>query len=409
MFHHPIHVFSEIGKLKKVLLHRPGNELNNLTPDLLDRLLFDDTPFLDVAQKEHDAFAQVLRDSGVGVVYFEDLVTESLVSDSIREQFVRQFLREAGVISPHKTDALIDLLLSLSPLSMVNYMIAGVLKSDLKGHKGVSLSSIAEDHYPFLCDPLPNLLFQRDPFASIGNGVSLHSMRNETRRRETLFSEYVFTHHPTYGGSNVPRWFERDSDACLEGGDILVLNATTLIIGISERTDASSLDILARNIFSGDNKIETIYALRIPSTRAFMHLDTVFTHIDHATFTIHSEIEAPLNIYKMVKDNHSDYGVKVTEEVQTLQRVLEECVGGSVNLIRCAGGHPIYSAREQWNDATNTLAIAPGEVVVYDRNVITNRLLEEAGIKIHVVASSELSRGRGGPRCMSMPLIREDI
>lgn len=406
---HPVHVFSEIGALKKVLLHRPGNELDNLTPELLHRLLFDDTPFLEVAQKEHDVFAQTLRDNGVEVLYLADVVSEALSDSSVKEGFVSEFIREAGIISPRRGEALSEFFLNMNTRAMVDSMIAGVLKDDLTGYKSSSLSGMVDDHYPFLCDPLPNLLFQRDPFASIGNGISLHHMRNETRRRETLFAKYIFEHHKEFGNGAVPKWFERDAEGCLEGGDVLVLNKTTLIIGVSERTDAAALDTLARNIFDGNSSFETIIALDIPATRAFMHLDTVFTHIDHATFTIHPEIEGPLNIYKLTKDNNADYGVRVKKETATLENILKDCVGKDVTLIRCAGGHPIYAPREQWNDATNTLAIAPGEVVVYDRNTITNRLLEEAGIKIHVVPSGELSRGRGGPRCMSMPLIREDI
>ncbi|XWO13547.1 Arginine deiminase [Candidatus Hepatincola sp. Pdp] len=405
----PINVFSEIGKLKKVLLHRPGEELNNLAPEYLSRLLFDDTPFLEIAQKEHDTFAKTLTKLGAEVVYVEDLVVESLQNTTVKEEFIKKFIKESDIVSIHKADALINYFLSLSTKDMVNKMIAGVFKEDIKHYKQQSLSSLVDYAYPFLCDPLPNLLFQRDPFSTIGHGISLHHMHTPTRRRETIFAEYIFKYHKDYANNNTPLYYNRDLDNSIEGGDILVLSEDTLIVGISERTDPAAVDTLARNIFAKNSSFTTIIGLKIPSSRAFMHLDTVFTHIDHTTFTIHPEVEDPLNIYRLTKDNNNDYGVKIVPEKITLVEILKECVGKDITLIRCAGGNLFHAAKEQWNDGTNTLAVAPGEVIVYDRNVLTNKILQEHGIKTHVIPSSELSRGRGGPRCMSMPLVREKL
>lgn len=406
----PIQVFSEIGKLKKVLLKRPGEELENLTPDLLPRLLFDDIPYLKVAQEEHDNFASTLRDLGVEVFYLEDLVVESITNPQVKNDLVEAFIREAGVRSEVQKQVLKEYLLNMSDKEMVLKMMAGIYKQELPNYQRSSLASLINQDYPFVCDPMPNLIFTRDPFASIGNGVSLHHMQTEVRRRETLFSEYIFKYHPTFGGNKVPLYYERDSQFSLEGGDILVLNDRVLAVGVSQRTESSAVDLLSRHLFNEDTTFKTILALQIPSTRSFMHLDTVFTHIDKGMFTIHPKIEGPLSVFKLTKDPSSRYGVKVQEEHHRLEDILKEALGlDKVELIRCAGGHPVASEREQWNDGTNTLAVAPGEVVVYNRNHVTNKILREKGIKVHEIPSSELSRGRGGPRCMSMPLEREKI
>ncbi len=406
-----LNVTSEIGRLKTVLLHRPGEEVENLTPDLLDRLLFDDIPYLKIAREEHDAFAQTLRDAGVEVLYLEVLAAEAIATDEkVKMKFISQFIDESGVESESLKDALTRYFLSFENKAMVDKMMAGVRKEELKEYNRDSLYDLVNNTYPFVCDPMPNLYFTRDPFATIGHGITLNHMRTETRNRETIFAKYIFENHPRFKGKEVPFWFNRDENTSIEGGDELILSKDTLAVGISQRTDSASVEKLAKRLlFNNDSTFKTVLAFQIPVSRAFMHLDTVFTQVDYDKFTVHPGIVGPLNVYAITKDPEHEGALKTVKEVDTLENILSKYLDRKVTLIKCGGGDEIIAAREQWNDGSNTLAIAPGEVVVYSRNYVTNGILEEYGIKLHVIPSSELSRGRGGPRCMSMPLIREDL
>ena len=402
-----IHNTSEIGRLKRVMLHRPGGELENLMPEYLERLLFDDIPYLREAQREHDAFADCLRGQGVEVVYLTDLVVESITDDTVRQDLLRQFLAESGVEDQRTRDRLEEYLGEMPDREMVAAMMAGVRKSQLRD-RGGSLGdylSAAEDEYPFAVDPLPNLYFTRDPFATIGTGVSIHKMHTATRNRETLFGKFIFAHHPVY--RNAPQWYDRGETTSLEGGDILVLSPEVLAVGISQRTREDSIDTLAQTVLSQSKTFRKVLAFNIPKTRSFMHLDTVFTMVDYDKFTVHPNILSSIPVFVMELDENGK--MQIRQEDGRLEDILKEHLElDSVTLIPCGRGSEIDAAREQWSDGSNTLAIAPGEVVVYSRNYVTNRSLEEAGVRIHVIPSAELSRGRGGPRCMSMPLWRDD-
>ena len=401
------HVFSEIGKLKTVLLHRPGKELENLTPSLLERLLFDDIPYLKVAQEEHDAFADALRHEGVEVLYITQLVEEALNDHPmLEEDLIETFLNESEVKSSTVRRALHDYLKALPHDQMVVKMIEGIRTHDVRIQKPTSIIDLLEDEYPFFTDPMPNILFQRDPFASIGEGVSIHRMHTPTRQRETIFSDFALTHHPRFRDKNIPHYYNRNSKYTLEGGDILVLNEKTLAIGISKRTDPRAIELLAKQLFHEHTSFETVLAFNIPKTRAFMHLDTVFTQVDHGLFTIHPGIMKNLTIFEVTK---TSTGINVKKNVTTLEEILERHLNRPIELIHCGGSDTVHSEREQWNDGANTLAIEPGKVVVYSRNHVTNAMLKSKGVKVIEIPSSELSRGRGGPRCMSMPIIREDI
>lgn len=406
-----LNVTSEIGKLKTVLLHRPGEEIENLTPALLDRLLFDDIPYLKVAREEHDAFAQTLRDAGVEVLYLEELAAEAISTDQkVKDQFISEFIDEAKVESECLKNALTKYFNSLNNQDMINKMMAGVRKEEINDYQRESLYDQVNETYQFVCDPMPNLYFTRDPFATIGHGITLNHMKTETRNRETIFAKYIFAHHPRFKNEDIPFWFNRDEDSSLEGGDELVLSKEILAVGISQRTESVSVEKLAKRILHNpEATFTTVLAFQIPSTRAFMHLDTVFTQVDFDKFTVHPEIVGPLNVFALTKDPENEGEIITTKQVDTLENILTKYLGRKITLIKCGGGDEIIAAREQWNDGSNTLAIAPGEVIVYSRNYVTNEILEKQGIKIHVIPSSELSRGRGGPRCMSMPLIREDV
>ncbi len=406
-----IHVTSEIKPLKKVLLHRPGRELLNLTPDNLQDLLFDDIPFLRIAQKEHDFFAEMLRDNGVEVVYLEDLMTEVLnLYPYLREKFISQFLREGGITGEYYTRLVSNYLNEnyRDNRDLVLKLIEGMRLSELPKKDANSLIDRIEKYDEvMLLEPMPNLYFQRDPFASAGNGILLNKMYSKTRQRETIFAEYIFGSHPDFQG--IRKYIDRYEEDYMEGGDVLNLNESTLAIGISQRTNPDAVEKAARNIFRDPNsQIRTVYAFVIPNTRAFMHLDTVFTQIDVNRFTYHPAILGTLQVFRLTPGKNDDE-IEIKEISDTLANILEKALGlDYVDLIPCGGGDTIAAAREQWNDGSNTLAIAPGKIIVYERNNVTNRVLREHGLQVLEMPSCELSRGRGGPRCMSMPLIRED-
>ncbi len=405
-----INVKSEIMPLKKVLLHRPGNELLNLTPDSLGRLLFDDIPYLKVAKEEHDEFAKILRENGVEVVYLEDLMTEVLNQNpDLREKFIRQFVYEAGIKTPKYKDAVITFLMEFHDnKELVLKTMEGINVNELAAMERDTEHSLVDkvtEDSKFLADPMPNLVFTRDPFASIENGISLNKMYSVTRNRETIYAEYIFNYHPDY--KDTIKYYDRYNPYHIEGGDILVLNEHTLAIGVSQRTQPESIEQIALNMFKNpDCEIDTILAFNIPNSRAFMHLDTVFTQIDYDKFTYHPGIMDTLQVFEIKEDVAQ--GVKVEEINDSLENILEKYLNKDITLIPCGGGDKIISEREQWNDGSNTLCIAPGVVIVYDRNNITNAVLRRYGIKVLEMHGSELSRGRGGPRCMSMPLVRSD-
>ena len=363
-------IYSEIGQLKKVLLHKPGKELEHLIPKELERLLFDDIPYLKTAREEHDAFADTLRSQGVEVVYLCDLMAETLRAEpELKEQFIRQLILEGGS----------------KPRNLV------------------------QRENRFLLDPIPNLYFTRDPFTVIGRGVSLNRMYSDTRKRETIFAQYILAHHPEYS-PGLRYYYHREYLNRIEGGDILVLSRKVIALGISQRTTPEAIETLAKNLFLDETgEVETVLALDIPRIRAFMHLDTVCTQLDRDKFLVHPGILGTLRVFEIRKGNGIS-GLTVRELNKDLKSILSEYTETDrVTLIKCGGSDRIVSEREQWNDGSNTLCVRPGTVIAYDRNNVTNRLLREHGITVLEIPSSELSRGRGGPRCMSCPLEREPV
>ena len=403
-----VNVKSEIQPLKRVLLHRPGRELLNLTPGTLDELLFDDIPFLRVAQAEHDAFAQALRDAGVEVLYLERLMAEVLdARPDLREPFLRQYAAESGIRTERYRTYVYDYLQGsyADNFELVLKTMEGVNLPELDIEPTNSLFERVFTTYHMVVPPMPNLYFTRDPFATIGTGVSINRMYSVTRNRETIYGDYIFRYHPDFAGTT--RYYERDEVFHIEGGDILNISGSTLAVGISQRTETDAIEQLACNLFADPAcSIDVVLAFRIPSSRAFMHLDTVFTQVDYDKFTVHPGILGPLQVFELTPDGAG--GADVHEIDDTLEHVLERSLGCPVDLIPCGAGDRIAAEREQWNDGSNTLCIAPGRIVVYERNDVTNAELRRRGLDVIEIPSSELSRGRGGPRCMSMPLWRED-
>jgi len=406
----PIHVKSEIGKLKTVILKRPCREIENLTPEYLTELLFDDIPYLPNMRDEHDAFAKALESQGVEVLYLEKLMAEALRTEEQKEAFIDSWLKESNYLYGYTLNKVKEYLLSFPTNKVVEKLMAGVRRDELDIKKEKSLLALTMK-YPFYISPLPNLYFTRDPAASIGNGISFSRMKEPARRKESKFMKFIIDNHDRFKGTQVPAWLERDYRYSIEGGDILVLSKEVVAIGISERTTAAAIEHIAKNLFANQDEIKKVLAVDIPKKRAFMHLDTVFTMVDYNKFSIHPEIldaNGEADAYILEKGD-SEHTLKITT-LRDVKDALKQVLNlDEIEFIACAGGDIIAAPREQWTDGSNTLSIAPGVVITYDRNVITNKLLREHGVEVIEIPSAELSRGRGGPRCMSMPIVREDI
>ena len=394
----PIQVYSEIAPLRRVLLHRPGQELEHLVPGSLERLLFDDIPYLKGAQAEHDRFAQVLRDNGVEVVYLSKLTAEALSQDkALKEAFIRDFTQKSGSVAHRYERELQAYLGSIEDVhEMVLQTMAGIPFSDLALDHAESLTAMLHCKADFALEPIPNLYFTRDPFASVGGGVALHRMYSATRRRETLYGAYILQHHPEYAGT--PFYYTPDSPYSLEGGDVMNLSESVLAVGISQRTMPEAIEQLARNVFRRpESKIRTILAMSIPSKRAFMHLDTVMTQVDVDKFVVHPAILPTLRIFEVTQGKGGELTARQLD--MDLAHALAHYLHlDQVTLILCGGQDQIAAQREQWNDGSNTLCIRPGVVIAYDRNYITNEILESYGITVLKIPSGELSRGRAHPQ-----------
>lgn len=398
---------SEVGRLKTVLLHRIGPEVEGLVPDNFSRLLFDDIPYLKVARAEHEAFAELLRANGVEVLYYVDELTRALSDGAVRQSFLRRLIAESRVSSQTLEAALLEYLGAMDTEQMIRAVIAGVRRKDMPEFRSPHFADFISAGTPFLLDPMPNLYFTRDPGACIGHGVSIHHMHTQTRRRESLLLEYIFRESWAKDDPETGQWYDYDDPFSIEGGDVLVLDRETVAVGLSQRTTAMAIELFARKLLMRSD-FKRVVVFEIPKSRAFMHLDTVFTMVDRDKFVVHPEIEEPLRVFKMVLKRGGD--VRFTAMTGTLRDILKKTLHlTAVDLIRCGGEDPLIAQREQWNDGSNTLALAPGTVVTYERNYVTNELLSRHGVRVLTIPSSELSRGRGGPRCMSCPVYREPI
>ncbi len=403
-------VNSEVGKLEAVLLHRPGPELERLTPQYLEELLFDDIPWLGRIREEHDMFAELLRSRGCRVYYFDRLLADILEGEEVRRDIVGDVARFTGIGRLREGDALREYLLDRSGEELAEILIAGLPKSVLDPDRfPSSLSSHVAGDYPFYINPLPNLYFTRDPGAVIGEGLSVNAMKTGARNREPMLLSYINRHHPLLGGGRAPLWYDYRNPDSLEGGDMLVLSPSVLAVGASSRTSPLAIETLGENLFARSPSVREILVIAIPPKRAYMHLDTVFTMVDRDKFLIYPGIRKEIRVYRLRKSDDPK-GRGEVSSLPGLEEALMESLGlERVHLIDSGGGDRITAAREQWNDGTNTLALAPGTVVTYRRNTASNRTLREWGVEVLEIEGSELVRGRGGPRCMSMPLRRSDL
>ena len=402
-----LNIRSEIGRLKAVMLHRPGRELERITPQYLHELLFEDIPWLKRMQEEHDLFAKVLRDSGCQVFYYQELLAEIMEDPKVKEHIIREVLEKAKISNPDLELLLKEFLVMKSAAHVAEICIAGLHKNDFFDiEREKRLVDYIKQEYPFYINPLPNLYFTRDPGTVIGHGLSINSMHTLARDRETMILKYIYDFHPEFKKGVSPLLYNYDRGHSIEGGDVLVLGESIVAIGCSERTSPRGIEELTMSLFQKDEKIREVIVIQIPSARAYMHLDTVLTMIDHDKFIIYPGVEEKVRTFRLTPGKKAPR----VESMKNLQTALKESLGlSSIEFLRSGGGDEVTAAREQWNDSTNTLAIEPGVVVTYNRNEASNETLRKGGIKVIEIEGSELVRGRGGPRCMSMPLVREEI
>jgi arginine deiminase len=401
-----VNLTSEVGKLKSVLVHRPGKELERLTPDYLETLLFDDIPWLKKMREEHDNFTKLMTDRGVRVLYIEDLLLDCLKENSVREKIVGDMISDSKIHSENTAELLWEKLLAMDSEDLASMSISGLTKDELELRpKHENLWDIVSKDFPFYITPSPNLYFMRDPLAVVGNRFSINSMRTTTRRREARMISHVIASHPLFKGLEEP-WYNPDLLPSIEGGDMLVLSSKVMAIGCSERTTPEAIELFAKNLLGSHSGFERVLVFDIPKNRAFMHLDTVFTMIDWDVFSIYPGIEKALKIYEIKMSG----GGLTYDHKPDAERALKDSLGlPAVKFIRSGGGDLEVAAREQWNDSTNTFAIAPGVVLAYSRNERSNDNLRKHGIEVLEFEGSELERGRGGSRCMTCPLEREAL
>jgi len=404
---------SEVGRLRTVMLHRPGAELKRLTPRNNDRLLFDGVPWVSRAQEEHDAFAEALRDRGVEVLYLTELLTETLESELARNHAITTAL--AGL---HLGDTLREhlavFLRECSPAELTQHLTAGIRNDEVRGGFGLVTSLLAHDD--FLVDPLPNLLFTRDSSVWVRDRVAITSLAMPARARETQLTELIYTEHPRFQGTRtIHGWYHEH----VEGGDVLLLSPGVIAVGVGERTTPAGVERLARQVFHA-GLAHTVLAVPIAQERATMHLDTVCTMVDTDKIVMYPNVADSLQAYAVTLADPAAAGEEGADP--TSPRLRLQVADAEPFLVAAAkamgidalhqidtGLDPVTAEREQWDDGNNTLALAPRLAVAYERNDETNARLEEAGIEVVRIAGSELGSGRGGPRCMSCPITRDPL
>jgi arginine deiminase len=397
-------VRSEVGPLRTVLVHRPDLELQRLTPENMEELLFDELLWVERAQEEHDAFVAVLESSGAEVLHLAELLAEVLSDGAVAEQVVKDQVNERSC-GPVLVEHVRRYLLDLPVEDLVRHLIGGVSLEEADGEEG--LVAAAWRPHEILLDPLPNTVFTRDSSFWIGEGVVVSPMNRLVRRREAALLRLVYRHHPRFHAA--PIWFGDEPvehyPATLEGGDVLVVSDDGLAVGVSERTSPQGLEALAVRLFDAE-VVRRMAVVELPIARTTMHLDTVVTMADRDAFVFYPRLRREIRTLRMTPVGEGRIRV---DEGEGLVEDLAWAAGLDHARVIEPSLHSVAADREQWNDANNVFALGPGEVVAYERNVATNEILEEAGITVHRIPSGELPRGRGGPRCMTCPIARDPL
>lgn len=391
-----------MGTLRAVILHRPGAELKRLTPRNNDALLFDGLPWVARAQEEHDAFASLLRSRGVEVLLLAELLTEALESGAARMQGIAAAV-DSRRLGPHLAQELSVYLRGIQPAELGHRLIAGMTFTELPFDAHGDPSLVRRMHHggDFVIDPLPNLMFTRDSSFWIGDRFAITSLALPARMRETSLTDLIYAHHPRFLG--VRRAYESHT-APVEGGDVLLLAPGVVAVGVGERTTAAGVEALARSLFD-DDLARSVLAVPIAQERATMHLDTVCTMVDVDAVVMYPAVRHSLSAFTITRGAS---GVRIGDE-QPFLTAAAAAMGIAKLRVIDTGLDPVTAEREQWDDGNNTLALAPGVVVAYERNTETNARLVDAGIEVLPIAAAELGTGRGGPRCMSCPAARDPL
>ncbi len=404
------HVASEVGTLRRVLLHRPDLSLQRLTPSNRHRFLFDEVLWVRRAREDHDAFADVLEERGAEVLHLSDLLAETLDDPEARTWVLDERVSEAQFGTFHG-----DLRKALGGMpseSLAEHLIGGLTFGELS-FRPTGLWAAAAEETDFVLPPLPNHLFTRDPSAWIYGGVMISAMAHPARWRETVHLKAIYRFHPRFRSADFHVWLDGEAHeplpSTIEGGDVLVVGNGTVLVGLSERTDGHAVDLLARRLFE-KNAARRVIAVRLPRVRAYMHLDTVMTMVDRDAFCVFPEVVDRMRAWSLRPrvDDDGRIDLEVTEEKGLFDALADALDVDRVRVLT-TGGDQYQAEREQWDDGNNLLTLAPGVVVAYDRNVDTNARLQRAGIEVITIPGSELGRGRGGARCMSCPIARDAV